>query len=347
MRVAHVAPTYFEPDSVIGGGERYVTELAKAMALRTSTRLITFGSKSKKEMLASLEVHIHKPLGFARGLRFNPISFSFLSSLWEADVIHCYQPGTVATDLTIIQSGLLRKPVFLTDLGGGADFSLWHHLPLWRGVKLLLAISDFNRSLFRNLPLPVQVIYGGVDSGRFYPGEERPGRRFLHVGRLLFHKGIHHLIDALPPGIGLDVVGPASDPLYERRLQEQSHGKDVAFYAQLSDKELVLKYQGALATVLPALEDSGFTTVLESFACGTPVVVFSTGSLPEVVEDGVTGFVISRTCPGALREKLAYLAAHPMLCREMGARARKEALAKFTWDAVVQRCLEAYQGRHP
>lgn len=342
MTVVHVTPTYFGVDSILGGGERYVTELAQAMARKVQTRLVSFGNRPRRERWGPLEVHIYKPLGFARGLRFNPISFSFLSSLRGADIVHCYQAGTLVTDLAIIQGCLLWKAIFLTDLGGSADFSLWYHLPLWRGIRSLLAISDFNRARFRNASLPTQVIYGGVDAARFCPGGEKNGGRLLHVGRILPHKGIHHLIDALPPGSGLDVIGPVSSGTYERQLREQAKDKDVVFYHQLSDGELILKYQTALATVLPALEDSGFTTVLESLACGTPVIVSSVGSLPEIVEEGIAGFLVPAHNPSALREKIEYLLSHPSISSKMGRRGREIVLKRFTWDAVAQRCLQAY-----
>ena len=343
MTVAHVSPTYFGSDSLLGGAERYVTDLAQAMARRTRTRLVTFGKKARRESWGPLEVHIHKPMGYARGIRFNPVSLSFLSSLWDVDVIHCYQPATLVTDLAIFQGWLSQKSVFATDLGGSANFSLWYHLPLWKGLRSLLVISDFNRARFSHLPLPAHVIYGGVDTVRFCPSSGKKGRRFLHVGRLLPHKGIHHLLEAHPPGIGLDVVGPVCGLVYERQLRKQAQGKDIAFYAQIPDNELILKYQTAVATVLPALEDSGFTTVLESFACGTPVIVYSTGSLPEIVEEGLTDFLVAPGNLDALREKMNLLAAQPSIRETMGRHARKVSMDRFTWDTVVERCLQAYR----
>ena len=64
--------------------------------------------------------------------------------------------------------------------------------------------------------------------------------------------------------------------------------------------------------------------------------------MPEVVEDGVTGFVVPPNNPEQLRHRVAWLAEHPMEATEMGERARNSVLAKFTWPAVVRRCLEIY-----
>lgn len=344
MRVVHVTPTYLGSDSLVGGGERYATELAKTMAHSTPTRLVSFGDHTRREQWDNLEVHIYKPLCHIGGWRWNPISLAFLSSLRDADVIHCHQFMIFATDLAILLGWGMGKKVFVTDLAGSAPFSLsYHHLPLWKGVRSFLFISQFSRRSSRNFPVDAQVIYGGVDANRFCPGQQPRQPRLLHVGRILSYKGIHDILDALPEGVGLDIVGPAYDENYLRTLKERSQGKDVVFLTDLGDGPLIEKYQRSWVTVLPATSDSGFTTAMESMACGTPVIATAVGSLPEVIEDGVTGFLIPPHSPAAIREKIEYLRTHPTVAIEMGRRARNVILKRFTWDAVAQRCLKIYK----
>ncbi len=342
MRVVHVSPTYMGPNSLIGGAERYTTELASAMAQKIPTRLVSFGDRSRREQWGPLEVHIYRPLAYIGGLRWNPLSVGFLSSLRDADVIHCHQFASIPTDLSILLGSLLRKRVFVTDLGGNANFSLSYHLPLWKGIRCLLPISEFSKSLYQKLPVRARVIYGGVDTERFCPSEDRRQHRLLHVGRILPHKGIHLLLEALPQGVGLDIVGPAVDESYLRLLQEKAQGKDVQFYTHLRDEEMIHRYRLCLATVLPATLDSGFTTAMESFSCGTPVIAASVGSLPEIIREGLTGFLIPPNNAAALRERIETLLAHPSETEAMGRRARNEALLRFTWSVVVERCLAAY-----
>ncbi|HEX8687990.1 MAG TPA: glycosyltransferase, partial [Pyrinomonadaceae bacterium] len=62
------------------------------------------------------------------------------------------------------------------------------------------------------------------------------------------------------------------------------------------------------------------------------------------VEDGVTGFVVPPNDPAALGARIAWLKEHPREAAEMGRRARLRVLEKFTWPAVVRRCLEIYAG---
>ena len=72
------------------------------------------------------------------------------------------------------------------------------------------------------------------------------------------------------------------------------------------------------------------------------MIAAATGSLPEIVNDGVTGFLVPTKSPAAIREKLERLRADPSLATEIGERGRKEVLRRFTWEAVARRCLEAY-----
>jgi glycosyltransferase involved in cell wall biosynthesis len=83
-------------------------------------------------------------------------------------------------------------------------------------------------------------------------------------------------------------------------------------------------------------------TLLEGMACGAPVVCTDVASMPEVVEDGVTGFVVPARDPSALGEKLRWLREHPSEAAAMGRAARRRVLEKFTWPTVVRRCLEIY-----
>ena len=304
MKVIHLSPTYFSAQSVLAGAERYSYHLAKAMSKKANTTLITFGPQSFVRQEEELTIKCFKPLFYIKRNKANPFSLSFLKDLLGADVIHCHQFMTLTTDLVILLGSVLRKKLFVSDLAGATDFSLSYHFPLWKGIRSLLLISEFNRNQYRHLPVDAQVIYGGVEAEQFSPGNGKRMLRILHVGRILPHKGIHHLIEALPDGVGLDIIGQPYDNAYYQRLQVESRGKDVKFLIDLSDEELVNHYRRALATVLPATEDSGFTTVLESFACGTPVIATRVGSLPEIVEDGTTGFLIPPNDLLAIRQKI-------------------------------------------
>lgn len=343
MRVVHLCPTFLGQGSFLGGAERYSLGLASAMARRTPTRLVSFGAAPRQETANGLEIRLYRPRGYARGLRSNPWSIAFLKSLSDADVVHCHQLGTWVTDLAILYGKTRRMPVFATDLGGSSNLSLMYHLPLWKWLRALIPISDYNRGRNNRLSVPAHVVLGGVDPDRFTPGPPNRSPRLLHVGRVLPHKGIHHLLDALPKGIPLDIVGPFCDADYARRLREQSTGRPVTFHRGLSDQELIRRYQAATATVLPALADSGYTTALESLACATPVITSSIGSAAEIVREGATGYLVPPGDFQGLRDRIQTLVREPARASEMGLKGRADALTRFSWDAVAQACLGIYE----
>jgi glycosyltransferase involved in cell wall biosynthesis len=176
----------------------------------------------------------------------------------------------------------------------------------------------------------------------------------LFVGRLLPHKGIADLIRGLPDGLPLTVVGPVPDPATKDRLVELSRGKAVTFLHGLGDEALVHEYQRAMCVVLPSVyrTDEGYETVvpellgqtlLEGMACGAPAICTDVASMPEIVEHGVSGFVVPPNDPASIGERLSWLRAHPADAASMGEAGRRRVLAKFTWTHTVDRCLEAYR----
>lgn len=341
VKVVFVLPTYFDKSSVIAGAERYACELARAMARKVDTVLITFAKKRVTRQDGELTVAYRKALFYLGGVA-NPVGIGFEKDLRHADVIHCLQYRTIVTELAILYGALRKKKVFVTDLSGGTTHSVSSLLPVWRGVHAFLPISEFNRQANQSLPVRCQIIYGGVDTNRFKPDESLKAKKVLYVGRIAPFKGIHQLIDALPEGVALDIIGQSHDNRYLARLQEMSVGKSVRFSHDASDHELIMQYRESLATVLPSLADGGFTTAMESMACGTLVIGTKVGSLPEVVADGRTGFLVAPNDPGAIRERIEYVVANPDVALTMGKSGREKVLTRFTWDAVADRCLRTY-----
>src|SRR5262249_25532314 len=159
---------------------------------------------------------------------------------------------------------------------------------------------------------------GGVDTEKFSPDPAVPREPVvLFVGRLVPHKGVNYLIEALPDGLTLEVIGRPYDAGFAAELRRLAAGRAVRFRADCDDAEVVRACRRALCVVLPSVYRSpagGETpvpellgqTLLEGMACRTPVVCTAVASLPEVVADGVTGFVVAPNDPAALGAKLAW-----------------------------------------
>ena len=353
-RVLHLAPALFGPSGVVGGAERYALELARHMAQRVPTRLVTFGGGAPETRIDRLDVRVIDKAWHVRGQRNNPLSLALLPEILNADIVHCHQQHVVMSSLAAAASRMSGRRVFATDLGGGGwDISAYVSTDRWFDGHL--HISEYSRTIYGHAGKPwARVILGGVDSDRFSPDPAvLRGRNPLFVGRLLPHKGVADLIAALPEGLALDIVGPPNDDGHVDALKILAAGKAVSFHHEVDDRRLVDAYRRALCLVLPSvyrMSNGQETrvpellgqTLLEAMACATPVICTRVASMPEIVEDGKTGFIVEPGDHQTLGDRLCWLAAHPAEAEAMGAAGREDVLSRFQWSQVVQRCLDAY-----
>jgi glycosyltransferase involved in cell wall biosynthesis len=279
---------------------------------------------------------------------------ALVSELRKADVIHCHQQRILASSLAALACRLSGRRVFVSDLGGGGwDVSAYVSTDRWYDGHL--HISEYSRQIYGQAGKPwAHVILGGVDTEKFSPdaGVARDGT-VLFVGRLLPHKGVNDLVRAVAPDMPLELIGQVCDRAFVRDLKALAAGKCVTFRHDCDDAALVAAYRKALCVVLPSVYTNMYggetkvpellgQTLLEGMACATPAVCTDVASMPEVVEDGVTGFVVPAGDPSALGGRLRWLREHPREAGAMGRAARRRVLEKFTWPAVVRRCLEIY-----
>jgi glycosyltransferase involved in cell wall biosynthesis len=350
MKVLHVSPAYFDDESIVGGGERQAQELARAMANRVPTSLVSFGPRRKSYSLDNLEVQIFPshPLPWRSDA---PFSTAFLRCLSDVDVIHCHQLGTPPNVLALLAGRVLRKATFLTPLGL-APTQTEHRLTQIARVNALLCISAYSakHAWYR---VPRYVIYGGVDTDRFR-FEPSPRRRaIVCVARLLPHKGINYLVEALERDMPLEIYGRPYDNRYYRDLVALSAGKDVTFYTNASDDDIARAYRTSLVAVLPSVHHDMYgnqvaepellgLTLLEAMACGTAAVGTRITSIPEYIEDGVTGYLVPPNDSRSLRAVLKRLLDDPDHAMQVGRNGYELVRRQFTWTAVADRCLRAY-----
>lgn len=349
LAVCHVSPTYFAPESVMGGGERFAEELARAMSARARVKLVAFGPRARRERASPaferviLESWFSDPM-----LPFSPRLFAELAG---ADVIHCHQQNVLSTFLAAWWGARRGRRVFVSDLGGGG-WTPGYQIDVARWITAHLPISAYAAAGIGGRPRPRHVIYGGVDLAR-YPRRETLAHdgSVVFLGRLLPHKGVHFLLEAAPPELPVHVVGTEADPAYLARLGELARGKTVTFHHRLADAEVVALLQRAMALVHPTPVDERGSAgahelfglaLVEAMACGCPVVASRAASLPEIVEDGATGLLVEPNSPHAIRAALARLAGDHELWQRLALGARWRVEQDFTWERVVGRCLAAY-----
>jgi glycosyltransferase involved in cell wall biosynthesis len=348
--VVHVTPTWFSPESVLGGGERFAEELARAMAERAEVKLVSFGPREIRET--------PRP-GYERVIlkswtrdRMAPFAPGLPGELRGADIVHCHQFFVLPTFLAALLGRLRGSRVFVSDLGGGG-WTPGYQIDQSRWIAAHLPLSGYAaRHLPRGRNRRYRVIHGGVDLNR-HPMRPEPAHdgSAVFLGRVLPHKGIHFLIAGLPPGIPLHVVGPTPDSGYLDRLRGLATGKDVRFHGPLSDAEVVERLGRAMALVHPTpVDERGSAGVhelfglalVEAMARGCPAITSDVASLPEIVTPEVNGLLVPPNDPAAIAGALERLRADPDLWARLARGARRTVEERFTWDKVVDRCLAAY-----
>ena len=357
MKVVHITPTYFDESSVIGGGERYPTELSKEMAKSVDTTLVSFAAARKSYVNEDLQVEIYPVRRFIHGNKVNPLSFRYLAAIRDADIVHIHHVHTLVSDLACLAASFFGKPCFVTDYGGGGSLVLNHRLPIFKHYRNAIAYSRYGADFLpQQLKDKTVIIKGGIDTTRFCPDSSRPREKtILYVGRILPHKGINYLIDAFRllsrSDSTLRIIGRVYGEDYYAHLKQQAEGLRVEFVHDADDERLLHEYRTALVTVLPSVhmniyehhtqvpELMGFT-LLESQACGTPVICTDAGAMNEFVDEGETGFVVAQNSGEAIAEAIRKIAeASPS---EHAARCRQW-VSQFDWSTVVTEYLRVYE----
>lgn len=332
-RVLYVTPNHLSDLDHFGGGERYALELAHAMSKICSTTLLSSGT-------AGTHAWLHEPF-----------SLSVVRYIFGADIVHCHHFNRDFVDLAIITARLFNKGICVTDHGGGRPEG---HFDLEGWVDRFLLDTEFNqRASFPGCEARTKIIYGGYNPSVFYDLGRRQRRHVLFVGRVLPHKGVNYLTEAVPENVPLVIAGTFPDLRFRKLMEQLSQRKRVTFIEKPSDDQLRALYNQALVTVLPSVYADIYgnqrrlpellgLTLIESMACGTPVICTQVGGMPEIVEDGVVGFVVNPNDSEALRQKIEFLLGHPDLVEKMGSEGRRRAQSQFTWDHVAKRCWDSY-----
>lgn len=353
MRVLFTSPSYFGPKGIFGGGERYAVELARAVAAQLGDGIGTLyagASEDEEWREGALQVVLRRPWFLVRRQPLNPLPRDLTRLIRTADVVHCFQRQVVLSSIVALIARLLGKPAFVTALGGGGwDLSAyWDTRTWWTGH---LHLSQFAAQVEGRSGHPADaVLYGGAHPSTDGPGD---GEDILFVGRLVPHKGADVLLRAVDPDWRTTICGAPMDAAYVRELGRLAEGKRVAFVFSPADAVLEECYRRAAILVAPSLERDwrGNHTavpellglaVIEAASRGIPVVASSVGSLPEVVQDGVTGFLVPPGDPESLRARIAELLADGELRRELGQAARIRAMADFSWASAAGRAVDAY-----
>ncbi|MBI4990952.1 glycosyltransferase [Candidatus Gottesmanbacteria bacterium] len=143
----------------------------------------------------------------------------------------------------------------------------------------------------------VATVYNGIDTSEYTYVEKPRGDYLLWVGRITEKKGPLAAIEVSQklkmPLVIAAAVDPVDRPYFEKIIKPKIDGKLITFVGELTQETLNNLYGNSVCTLFPINWHEPFGLVMiESMACGTPVVAYNIGSVSEVIAEGKTGYVV-------------------------------------------------------
>ena len=300
MRIAITADPYLPvPPKLYGGIERVVDFLTRGLLSRGHHVTLFAHPASRTD---GILVPYGAPPHVGPRARITEL-WQVGAELWrrraEFDVVHSF--GRLAALLPILP--LRRLPKIQ---------SYQRDRVPWRGVKIAVRLAGqsirftaCSQSVCRERPSQGlhggtwQAIFNGVDMSRYdLVPRVAPDAPLAFLGRLEAIKGVHHAIAiARTAGKRLIIAGNRVDSAsgrdyFDRRIAPHLDGRHVTYLGAVDDEQKNALLGSVAALLMPVEWEEPFGIVMaEALACGTPVIGFARGSIPEVVDDGVNGYL--------------------------------------------------------
>ena len=337
MHIAQVAPlTEAIPPRLYGGTERVVSWLTEELiALGHEVTLYASGDSATSARLEAVWPRALRLDGSVRDP--NALHMLMLERVYQSaadfDFIHChldYYPFSLFS----------RQPTpFVTTLHGRLD--LPEHQPIFDEFSSIPVVSISNA---QRRPLPqahwVRTVHHGLPAELLVPKPIKPWY-FAFLGRIAPEKRVDRAIRiAEHCGVPLKIaakVDKVDQDYFSEQIKPMLASGTCEYIGEISDREKSEFLSGAIVLLVPIDWPEPFGLVMiEAMACGTPVIAFNRGSAPEVVDDGLTGFIVEDVngAIGAV-DRLGHLS------RE---KVRRRFEERFTARRMAQDYLSVYRG---
>ena len=336
MRIAQIAPlTEAVPPKLYGGTERVVSWITEELV--EMGHEVTLFASGDSVTSAKLDAFWPKALRLDGSVRDpNALHLLMLEHIRrqakDFDFLHFhldYYPFSL----------FLRQPTpFLTTWHGRLD--LPEHQPLFHTFPTapLVSISDAQRK-----PVPqgnwVRTVYHGLPERMLTPQPGTPSY-LAFLGRIAPEKAVDRAIRiATRCGLPLKIaakIDPVDRDYFTAEIKPLLDQPGIEYIGEISDREKAAFLGGAIALLLPIDWPEPFGLVMiEAMACGTPVIGFHAGSVPEVVEDGLTGYIV--------KDETGAVAAVNRIGELSRVRIRRRFEERFTARRMVQEYLDVYR----
>ena len=333
MRIAIIAPPFIcVPPKNYGGTELFIAQVAEGLKQKGIDVVVYTNGEStvgveRRWMFAEPQWPIKGEV-YDNLKDLNHSSWAIADAAPSCDIIHLNNiPG-------LPLSRVVRRP-FVYTIHHPQDAGLSEFYGYFPDVEYV-TISDFQRA--REKMARMRTIHHGIDAAAYRLREQKQDY-VCFLGRIAPLKGTHLAIEvARQTGVPLKIAGEVQ-PLYreyfDSQIKPHLDGKLVEYIGE-ADLEAKNELLGnARALLFPIQWDEPFGLVMiEAMACGTPVLALKGGSVPEIVCDGVSGYICNSV--SEIAERLRHLALPPR-------QVRAYAESHFSIDRMVSQYLDLYR----
>lgn len=383
------------PPEVYGGAGVHVAELARALRPLADVRVHCFGAP-RTEPGVTAYPEPAELAGANAALRTMGVDLQMAAATAGAGLVHSHTwyanlAGVLASRLHGVPHVLTAhsleplRPWKAEQLGGGYALSSWAEAGAYATADAVVAVSEGMRADILRCypgtdPARVHVVHNGIDSSQWARddspaamdhvrslGIDPDAPSVVFVGRITRQKGLPHLLRAaaeLPPEVQLVLCAGAPDTPeiaaeVDGLVSELGTRRSgvVRIDRMLPRSELCQVLSAATVFVCPSVYEPLGIVNLEAMACGTAVVGTATGGIPEVVDDGRTGWLVPieqvQDGTGApvdpdrfvadMARVLTEATADVDEARRRGRAGRERAVAEFSWGAIAERTRDLYR----
>ncbi|GAB3217390.1 glycosyltransferase family 4 protein [Algoriphagus aestuariicola] len=331
MRIAILSPIAWRtPPLNYGPWEQVASNLAEGLVKKNID--VTLFATGNSITAGKLQSASHE--GYAENPEIDPKVWECLhiSNLMEQagkfDLIHNHFDF-----LPLTYSGLIKTPM-LTTIHGFSSEKIVPVYKKYNSTNAFVSISNSDRHPDLDY---LGTVYNGINPDQF-TFQKKPQDYLLFFGRIHPEKGTYESIEiAKKAGRKLIISGLIQDQEYfDRKVKPSIDGNSVVYVGNSGPKERNKLLGEAAALLHPISFSEPFgLSVAEAMMCGTPVIAFSLGSMPELIQDGQSGFLVNTIEEAATAvDNLSHIK------RE---NCRTHALAKFSKNTMTDNYLRLYR----